>query len=357
MQEDEEGFLYPHVDKENCINCGLCEKVCPVINQSEPHKPLKVYAAKNPNEEIRMASSSGGIFTLLAERTINNGGVVFGAKFNDKWEVVHDFTETVEGIAPFRGSKYVQSTIGDNFQKAEQFLKQGREVLFTGTPCQIAGLHKYLRKDYSNLIAVDVVCHGVPSPLVWREYLKEISGNETLKSISFRDKSTGWKSYSTKYAFKDKCIMQKASKDIYIQGFLKNLYLRPSCYACPSKAGKSESDITIADYWGIQVKHQELDDDKGVGLILVNNEKGLSLFRVLNIDIQETSYEDAFIGNQMIERSVISSKYRMKFWHNYEINGIGEIAIMCNKIKSISHIKERLRKFYYVYKLIHNLFK
>lgn len=173
MQEDNEGFLYPVVDASTCTDCGLCEKVCPVINQDEPRKPLKVYAAKNRNEEIRRQSSSGGIFTPLAESVIRDGGVVFGAKFDKDWNVVHAWTDTIEGITDFRGSKYVQSTIGDAYREAREFLKQGRKVLFSGTPCQIAGLRKFLRKEYDNLLAVDVVCHGVPSPLVWRKYLEE----------------------------------------------------------------------------------------------------------------------------------------------------------------------------------------
>ena len=173
LKEDNEGFLYPIVDKKTCIDCGLCEKVCPILHQGEPQKPLKVYAAKNLNEEIRRQSSSGGIFTLLAEQVIQEGGVVFGARFDENWEVKHDYTETIEGLAVFRGSKYVQSRIEDNYKKAEEFLKQGRKVLFSGTPCQIAGLKRFLRKEYEELLTVDFVCHGVPSPGVWRKYLKE----------------------------------------------------------------------------------------------------------------------------------------------------------------------------------------
>ncbi len=174
MHEDEEGFLYPKVDVSACMACGLCDKVCPEINQSKPKRPQNVYAAINPDNAIREQSSSGGIFTMLAERTIESGGVVFGARFDEKWDVVHDYTETVDGLAAFRGSKYVQSRIGECYRQAGQFLKAGREVMFSGTPCQIAGLKKYLQREYDNLLAVDVVCHGVPSPKVRRVYLKDI---------------------------------------------------------------------------------------------------------------------------------------------------------------------------------------
>lgn len=173
LHEDNEGFLYPQVDESLCIDCGLCEKVCPVINQADERTPLGVYAAKNPNESVRMQSSSGGVFTMLAERIIDEDGVVFGACFDERWEVVHSYVETKEALAKFRGSKYVQSKIGSTYQQVEGFLKSGRKVLFSGTPCQIAGLKKYLRKEYDNLLAVDFICHGVPSPGVFRTYLQE----------------------------------------------------------------------------------------------------------------------------------------------------------------------------------------
>ena len=147
MKRDKEGFLYPIIDPNKCTKCDICEKVCPVINQKLPSEPIKTYAAKNKDEIVRLQSSSGGIFTLLATKTINNGGIVFGAKFNEQWEVVHDSAETIDDLAKFRGSKYVQSRINDNYIKVEQFLKQGRQVLFSGTPCQIAGLKKYLIKQ------------------------------------------------------------------------------------------------------------------------------------------------------------------------------------------------------------------
>lgn len=215
LKEDEEGFLYPIVNKDECIDCGLCEKVCPVINQNERHNPIKVLAAKNKDENIRLKSSSGGIFTLLAESILDENGIVFGACFNDKWEVTHGYTETKEGLSAFRGAKYVQSKIGDSYKQAKVFLKQNRKVLFSGTPCQIAGLKRYLRKEYDNLFTVDVICHGVPSPKVWRLYLDKIlnlkDGQHSASShsadkktriggINFRSKSTGWKEYSFEVA-------------------------------------------------------------------------------------------------------------------------------------------------------------
>ena len=174
MRQDSEGFLYPVIDDISCTRCGKCKNICPANYQGAARKPLNVYAAKNMDEEIRRQSSSGGIFSLLAEHVIQEGGVVFGARFNDTWDVVHDYTETVEGLAVFRGSKYVQSVTGETYIQAKKFLKDGRKVLYSGTPCQIAGLKAFLQGDHNNLLTVDLVCHGVPSPLVWKKYLDEI---------------------------------------------------------------------------------------------------------------------------------------------------------------------------------------
>ena len=213
LKEDEEGFLYPLVDESVCIDCGLCENVCPVLNQKSEKQPLLQYAAKIKNQNIRMNSSSGGIFSLLAESVIEGEGAVFGARFNDVWNVVHDFTDTKEGLSSFRGSKYVQSYIGDSFLQAERILKSGRLVMFTGTSCQIRGLKLFLRKDYPNLLTVDFICHGVPSPKVWKKYLNGILYKSarmvtkkhavlsktypTITSIEFRDKTLqGWKKFS-----------------------------------------------------------------------------------------------------------------------------------------------------------------
>lgn len=182
---DKEGFLYPQVDVTRCIDCGKCEKVCPELVEAGEGKATGVYAAKNPDDEVRRASSSGGIFTLLAKYVLAENGVVFGARFDKDWNVVHDYTESKEGLGAFRGSKYVQSRTGETFKQAERFLKAGRKVLFSGTPCQIMGLKRYLRREYDNLLTVDFVCHGVPSPLVWRKYIEETLVRQDEK-IQFR---------------------------------------------------------------------------------------------------------------------------------------------------------------------------
>lgn len=333
VQEDEEGFLYPVVDKEVCVDCGLCEKVCPVLNQREERKPLEVYAAFNKNEEIRMQSSSGGVFTALAEQIIQEGGVVFGARFNEDWEVIHDYTETAAGLSVFRGSKYVQSRIGDTFNQAEQFLKQGRCVLFSGTPCQIAGLKLFLRKEYENLLTVDFICHGVPSPGVWRKYLEEFCTEvdqnvKNILSLNFRDKCTGWKGYSFTVGFQnEQKVSCRHDKELWMRGFLADLYLRPSCYACPNKNLKSGSDIMIGDYWGIQNIKPEIDDDKGICCFLINTEKGLHWQNKIDVKKTVSNFIDVEKGNPSIIYAVVMPKNRIRFFSR--LNG-------CKLIKLIS---------------------
>lgn len=329
--QDNEGFLYPQIDESICIDCGLCERVCPIINQELPSEPIKTFAAKNNDENIRQLSSSGGIFTLLATKVINNGGVVFGAIFNAKWEVEHDYTDTIESIAKFRGSKYVQSKINNNYILAEEYLKDGKQVLFSGTPCQIAGLKRFLRKEYENLICVDIICHGVPSPFIWQKYLEQYNSTE-LSSISFRDKTNSWKRYEVVIRQGEKTLIREdIGKNIYMKLFLSDLCLRPSCSNCSSKSGKSKSDITIADFWGIQHLHPDFDDDKGCNLILINSKKGLNLFNKLECDKIETDFNTAIKYNPSYFKSVAEPKYRKYFFENFERYGFAIYYKICKK--------------------------
>lgn len=337
MKEDREGFLYPEVNKDICVDCHLCEKICPILNQGMKREPLKVYAAINKDEKVRMQSSSGGIFTALAEHVIKLGGVVFGARFDEQWQVKHDYTETMEGLATFRGSKYVQSQIGNTFQEVEQFLKAGRKVLFSGTPCQIAGLLNFLRKEYDNLLTVDFICHGVPSPMVWRRYLKEEVARQCEKNsvlnypisekdvrvedISFRNKRLGWKKYSFALTLSTTngsgkkiqfCSYAPITKNEYLRGFLSNVFLRPSCYSCPVKSLKSGSDITLADFWGIQ-SDSKFADDKGTSALIVNTALVQDIIHGLNIDVYETSIESVASNNRCYFKSTHKPDNRVKF--------------------------------------------
>lgn len=320
LVEDAEGFLYPEVNIETCIDCGLCEKVCPLLLKAEPISVQKTLAVKNRDEEERLSSSSGGVFIALAKMILQKDGVVFGAAYDEHWEVMHTYTESLEGVRKMMGSKYMQSRIENAYADAERFLKSGREVLFTGCPCQIAGLHGFLRKDYPNLLAVDFLCHGVPSPGIWRKYLSEMFcvshgkergnsksvlsttiGNKfVITDISFREKQPyGWKKYS--FVVHGQSALKKEQNSVLLSemyrensfmcGFLADIYLRPSCYSCKCKNGVSHSDLTIADFWGINKVMEDFDDDKGVGLVLLNTPKALTLFPLLNMECRETSLD------------------------------------------------------------------
>ena len=371
MREDKEGFLYPEVDKTVCVDCHLCEKVCPVLNQGKEREPLKVYAAKNKDEEIRRQSSSGGIFTLLAEQVLDDGGVVFGARFDENWEVVHACTETKEGLAAFRGSKYVQSRMGDNYKKAEVFLKSGRKVLFSGTPCQIAGLKLYLRKEYENLLTVDFICHGVPSPGVWREYLKEEVARQCdrknsvlshpnakeirIERISFRDKALGWKKFS--FALTQSVtegngqkntvlLSEPLNKNLFLRGFLADLYLRPSCHACPTKCLKSGSDVTIGDFWGIEKVMPEMDDDKGMSVMMVNRDCNQLKLLDEKMRFYPIGYREVVRYNPSVERPVRIPEKREAFFRDREMM-VGMRVQDLAKIPFSVRIKNKVRRVAY----------
>ena len=323
MLADDEGFWYPVVDIEECTDCGLCEKVCPILNKKIAENCPVAYACINKEDNIREQSSSGGVFTVIAERVIVNNGVVFGAGFDGGFNVIHRWTDRMDGLGNFRGSKYVQSCIGDTYNQVRDFLNQKRQVLFSGTPCQIAGLRSYLGKDYETLICLDIVCHGVPSPKVWQCYKLHIEEIYQAKAqrITFRRKNCSWKLYSLSFSFdNDKEYSQKLTEDIFMQGFLKNLYLRPSCYNCNFKTLNRQSDITLADFWGIQNVLPEMDDDKGTSLVFVNSARGKSMFNQINDNIlyKEVDINQAVAYNSAAIKSVEQNPKRDKFFEELD---------------------------------------
>lgn len=283
MQEDENGFKYPKIDKDKCVNCNLCEKVCPIIKNKKNDFKQKVYAVINKNEKERLYSSSGGIFILLAKEIIKRNGIVFGAAFDKEFKVNHIGVEKEEDLIKLQGSKYLQSNINDTYKKAKMLLEKDRYVLFTGTSCQIEGLKSYLRKDFEKLYTQDIICHGVPSPKVWKKYLEyqKNQHKENIRDISLRNKDKGWTLYQTKILFDTKTYSKTLNKDLYMKAFLKNICLRDSCYNCSFKNKYRNSDITIADYWGVNNIHPNMDDNKGTSVIIVNSKKGEELFNII----------------------------------------------------------------------------
>lgn len=339
MIEDQEGFWYPEVDKNQCIDCGLCEKRCPILNDMKVDNQPIAYACYNKDESIRKESSSGGVFTLLATLVIEHGGIVYGASFNDENMVEHIEINNVNDLSKLRGSKYVQSRIRDTYSRVREYLNQGRLVYFSGTPCQIDGLLAYLNKKYENLILQDIVCHGVPSPKVWKKYLEQFNIEKDAR-ILFRDKSTGWDSYSFTIDQKDK-FTQLSGQNEYMKVFLKNLCLRPSCYNCHSKSLHRNSDITLADFWGIKNICPELYDNKGTSLVFINSEKGNELFNRIkkNIEYKAVNIDEASKYNPSSYQSVSLPKNRSKYMENIFDNDFNQYSSKYTKLSLVQKFK------------------
>ena len=307
MVRDAEGFDYPKADPERCISCGLCEKVCPVSHaQAEPAGEPKAFAAYGPDKD-RAESSSGGIFAQLARRTLAQGGLVFGAAMAEDGKTAVHMAIDGEGDLPrLQGSKYLQSHMGNCFRQAKEALEAGRAVLFTGTPCQIEGLLHFLGRDYENLVTADVICHGVPSEKLWQKYLdyQQHRYGSRVTRVSFRDKRQGWKSFSMALTFENgKQYAKKLYFDTYLQLFLQDLCLRPSCYACPSRKKHRVSDLTLGDFWGCDRVCPEMDDDTGLSLVLIHSEKGQRAFDALSLKRKTVTLEQALTANKAVIRS------------------------------------------------------
>lgn len=289
MNHDSEGFAYPEIVSDLCLECNLCEKSCPVINK---HKQTsfspKAFAAFSNSEIILNSSSSGGVFYHIAKYFLDSGGVVFGAAFDENFNVKHIMIDNLDDICKLQGSKYVQSEIGTTYNAVKTHLCNGRKVFFTGTPCQVDGLLSFLQKSYDNLYTQDLICHGVPSPKIWNIY-KEFRvniANSSINSVSFRKKTNTWQKYCLQLTFNDGTkYLANNSEDIYFRGFLSNLFLRPSCHNCSFKGFPRRSDITLADFWGIEKVYPELYNQNGTSLVIINSKKGNEVYESVNNDL------------------------------------------------------------------------
>jgi coenzyme F420-reducing hydrogenase beta subunit len=359
MQSDRKGFFYPVIDEENCINCGLCIESCPVnidykvVNQSNCQT---VYAAWNRNSQIRQRSSSGGVFAATANYVLERDGVVFGARWTNNWTVAHDFCETKDGLALFHGSKYLQSDVDGSYRKVKTFLENGRLVLFSGTPCQIAGLKSYLKCSYPNLLAIDLVCHGVPSPKVWRDYLNymEEKYNDEIVDVQFRYKEASWSYSRVKISFMNNCYLESPFVDEYFVGFNKSFYLRDSCYLCKFASINRQGDITLADFWGYEPSAWKyIDCSKGVSLVIINTDKGIDVFNDISKDlvVENKAIEEATPGNPHLIRPAIKPKCFNEFWEEYL--KLNDLILACNKcIKPDApkprSLMDKLRKYKFI---------
>ena len=286
MVRDAEGFSYPKINQEKCIHCGRCDKVCPSLNAREvfPEKFPMIFVAIHPDAKVRRHSSSGGAFTALSEKILNEGGIIFGAGFDENWHVKHMAAENFDELENLRGSKYVQSEIGDIYKRVKSELENGRKVLFSGVPCQCAGLKNFLGKDYENLLTVGIMCHGVPSPLLWESYIKWLGRGHEISRVNFRSKRFGWSPLHLEITFKD-CgyYIKRDMQDFYFQEFLLNLILRPSCGSCKFRFPNLNCDILLGDAWGVQNFAPEFFDNRGTSIIVVNTDTGVKYLSQTNL--------------------------------------------------------------------------
>lgn len=306
LKEDEDGFRYPYVDKKKCIDCHLCEKTCPVINQFEEKYPIDILACKNKNERIRLESSSGGLFFSIASRIIQNNGIVYGVKYDKDWNIVFSSAETLEGIKEFQGSKYAQAYVGETYANVERDLKNQKQVLFAGCSCQVAALKRYLRINYDNLFTVDFICHGVPSHALYKRFLDEEVPKKDciITKINMRNKRKGWREfrfviegYKTRTSSKRILFNKPFADTTYGKLFLSDVVLRPSCHYCCAKSGKSDSDLTLADFWGVWDMYPDKNDNHGLTLAIINKERGKTLLNFEEIEGFRPTFEEAFKKN------------------------------------------------------------
>ena len=348
MRADEEGFLYPQVDTSVCVNCGLCEKVCPILKKPQTYCVLETYAAKHKDTEVKLKSSSGGMFTALAEVILKEGGVVFGAGFDKEWNVVHGYAENTEDLDNLRRSKYVQSNIGNTYQQAKAFLDSGRKVLFTGTPCQIAGLRNYLGKEYDKLITAELICHGTPSPGAWRIFLDQNFNKSKIQNINFRDKHFAWKAsylsfllfngvlcahgmkrtfaegFFEKIPFRKK--VQYIYKNTFLKSFLAELISRPSCFACAFR-GKRIADFTIGDLWGSWPEIITAQDKKlGMSVLTINTSNAQNLLKLLFVSTKSINFDRVAQVNFPLLSSPIAHPKRAEFFARYKKENFNKLV-------------------------------
>ena len=335
MVADEEGFLRPNINADACVDCGLCVKTCPANTKTSRHEaPLLVYSGWSKNEDIRLSSASGGAFAEIASYFITEmHGAVFGVAMSDKLEACHVAITDTADLKRLQGSKYIQSKMGETYRQAEYYLRDGRKVLFSGTPCQIAGLKNYLRKEYDNLFAVDLICHGVPSKRIFDDYIRYLEKKLQHKvyDVKFRCKKSSWIFYNMAV----NSPVEKGSRresyeyegayysDPFIRAFLRDNALRPSCYQCPYTSTSRVADFTLADWWGYEAEDKSDKDfeKKGVSLIFANSEKAKGMMPHLNLQLKSRTIEEAKRTNISLSQPFGMPKTRNEFWQDYSNYG------------------------------------
>ena len=350
MIEDVEGFLYPEIDSAKCVECGLCVRRCPQIEKAAVNgnfkKPI-VYAAWNKDQKIREESTSGGVFTVLAETILERGGYVAAVRYSDNHEIEHCVISKAEQIPLVRQSKYAQSRKKNIYRQVAQLLKTGREVLFCGTPCECAALLKVLNGKPDGLWLVDFICRGANSPKAYRcflQYLEEKYCSRVVR-VWFKNKTYGWNLFSTRVDFENgSYYIEDRFHDLFIDGYIHhNLYMRPSCADCVYKVFPHLSDITLADFWGVKLTDSSLDTDRGTSMVMVNSVKGTELFEIVKKDLfwEEKQFEDTLSGNPSILKSPVMSPKREYFFSHLGRVPFDKLMERCCR----PNIKIRFKRF------------
>lgn len=323
MENDLDGFKYPIINQEKCVNCSMCKKTCPVLNTKNNYSITNCFVGYNKDTKSKLSkASSGSIFELVANYVLDSNGIVIGAAFDEKNKLKHMAVTKAEDLEKLKGSKYLQSDLEYVFKFIKEKLRDNI-ILFVGTPCQVAGLKAYIKNDFNNLICIDVVCHGVPSPKLFDKFIKEIQDQtgKTVKNYNFRDKRTGWDTYSNTIYFNDNSEKTELQvNNPYMKLFLSDVALRESCYNCKFKLGNKYSDITLGDFWGVQKYYPEMYDKNGVSAIIVNTERGKNIFDKIkgNMYYKKCKLEEIVEGNSSLKISGDYPRKRKKFFNNID---------------------------------------
>ena len=348
MQLDSEGFQYPIINKEACVDCGLCQSVCPVLqyenrkNIREKNNDAQIgFAARNKNYSQRLISSSGSIFPPIAEWILDNNGLVVGAAYDNDFNVVHKFVESKDELCALQGSKYLQCKAdNETFKYIRKELKNGRKVLYSGMACQVEGLKSFLRKDYDNLYTIDLICMGIPSYVVWQKYLAAFFGDEKIKSINFKEKSIGWDTFTFRVDTDKRIFKERGMHNLYLRSMFLSWNMRPSCFQCPFKKAKRISDFTLADAWGVYHSTPDINDNKGLSSVIVHSNKGLELWNILKdkIDSVQVSIDDIAAGNSNLITNKPHTGDRRRFYEILLSNPRTAFVDLCSiKKPSLMH--------------------